>query len=101
MGEIRNTRSDSGPNVVCLEGNGQRPSHMGDGWKECETMYTLNGTEVHAVCYGIGAYWSKGMLSDNPKAGFYEADTTRALDLNGGNPSCNQGGICVVEIHKP
>ena len=36
------------------------------------------------------------MLSDNPESGFYEADTSRTLDQGGGNPSCNQGGICVL-----
>ena len=45
--------------------------------------------------YGIGCYNSKGMLSDNPKAGFYETETSRTLDLNGGNPACNQGGVAV------
>ena len=40
----------SGPSVVCLEGNGQRDSHKGDGYKESETMYTLNTVEQHAVC---------------------------------------------------
>lgn len=49
------------------------------------------------VCYGIGAYNSEGMKSDNPHSGIYEADTSRTLDLNGGNPACNQGGIVVVE----
>ena len=38
------------------------------------------------------------MLSDNPHSGFYEAETTRTLDGNGGNPSCNQGGMAVVAI---
>lgn len=47
--------------------------------------------------YGISAYQSKAMLSDNPHAGIYEADTSRTLDQSGGNPSCNQGGIAVVE----
>ena len=37
------------------------------------------------------------MLSDNPRSGFYETDTSRTLDLNGGNPCCNQGGVAVVE----
>lgn len=36
------------------------------------------------------------MLSDNPHSGIYKADTSRTLDLNGGNPNCNQGGIMVV-----
>ena len=63
-------------------------------------MYTLNSTEVHAICYGIGGYHSNAMLSDNPNSGFYEADTSRTLDLNGGNPTCNQGGIAIVEIRS-
>ena len=46
--------------------------------------------------YSIGAYYSKGMLSSNPTAGIREADTSRTLDLNGGNPACQQGGIAVV-----
>lgn len=40
--------------IVVVEGNGSRPSHHGDGYKESETMYTLNCTENHAVSYGIG-----------------------------------------------
>lgn len=47
--------------------------------------------------FSIGAYYSAGMLSDNPRAGIYEATTSRTLDLNGGNPACNQGGIMIVE----
>lgn len=47
--------------------------------------------------YGICSYGSNSMKSDNPHSGIYEADTARTLDLNGGNPACNQGGICVVE----
>lgn len=40
--------------MIVIEGNGSRPSHHGDGYKESETMYTLNCTENHAVSYGIG-----------------------------------------------
>ncbi len=40
--------------MVVIEGNGSRPSHHGDGYKESDTMYTLNCTENHAVSYGIG-----------------------------------------------
>lgn len=47
--------------------------------------------------YGICSYAANSMKSDNPHSGIYEADTARTLDLNGGNPACNQGGICVVE----
>ena len=48
-------------------------------------------------CYSIGAAFSEGMLSNNPHSGIYEAGTSRTLDQSGGNPSCNQGGIAVVE----
>ena len=50
----------------------------------------------HAVAYGISAYQSNSMKSSNPNSGVYEADTTRTLDLNGGNPACNQGGMAIV-----
>lgn len=37
--------------VICLEGNGARPSHNGDGYSTGGVMYTLNGVEVHCVAY--------------------------------------------------
>ena len=46
--------------------------------------------------FGIGSAESKGMLSPNPKSGFYEAATSRTLDRSGGNACCNQGGMVVV-----
>ena len=48
--------------------------------------------------YGICSKDSNSMKSDNSNSGFYEADTSRCLDANGGNPSCNQGGIAVVAL---
>lgn len=48
--------------------------------------------------YGICSKDSNAMKSDNPHSGFYEADTSRTLDANGGNPGCNQGGIAVVAV---
>lgn len=47
--------------------------------------------------FGVCSKESNSMKSDNPKSGFYEADTSRCLDANGGNPSCNQGGMAVVQ----
>lgn len=51
----RNMSNNSGRsrtnNIICLEGNGSRPSHYGDGYRVGGVMYTLNSTEVHAVCY--------------------------------------------------
>ena len=52
MGNVSPTLvSNSGNALFCLEGNGQRESHKGDGYKESETMYTLNTVEQHGVCY--------------------------------------------------
>ena len=48
--------SNPRPNVVdtvALEGNGQRPSHKGDGYSITDKSYTLNGTEVHGVAYSV------------------------------------------------
>lgn len=48
------------------------------------------------IVYGISSYDSNAMKSSNPNSGIYEAETTRTLDLNGGNPACNQGGMLVL-----
>ena len=48
--------NDGAPAVTyCIEGNGSRPSHKGDGYCESDTMYTLNSTEQHAVAYTYDA----------------------------------------------
>lgn len=36
-----------------MEGNGTRPSHMGNGWTEDDVGYTLNATERHSVAYMV------------------------------------------------
>lgn len=68
----------------------------GIGYAE-EQSPTLRTTNDSAVCYGICSDKSNSMLSGNPHSGIYEADTSRTLDNNCGNPACNQGGIAVVE----
>lgn len=47
--------------------------------------------------YGICSKASHAMLSDNPRSGFYEAETSRTLDGNGGNPTCAQGGVAICQ----
>ncbi len=37
--------------TIALEGNGQRPSHKGNGYAETDKSYTLNTAEVHGVAY--------------------------------------------------
>ena len=50
--------------------------------------------------YGISSKGSNAMKSANPHSGIYEADTSRTIDGNGGNPGCNQGGIAVVCVDQ-
>lgn len=82
-----------------------------------DAAYTISAAHEHAVLclndqggecrgggesyvlqkpYGISAYDSNAMKSSNPHSGIYEAETSRTLDLNGGSPACNQGGMAVV-----
>ena len=70
----------------------------------CQTLCARMGTGGNQTpltlvprAYGVCSDQSKGMLSDNPNVGFYEADTARTLDCSGGSPQANQGGIAVVE----
>ena len=37
------------PQTVCIEGNGQRASHYGDGYSVSDASYTLNTVEQHGV----------------------------------------------------
>ena len=84
----------------CIQGSviGRKDENgpQGDGINS-DKAFTLNTIDRHAVAYGICSYESNSMKSDNPHSGIYEADTARTLDLNGGNPACNQGGICICE----
>lgn len=62
------------------------------------TLATNNDqTLFQPTVFGISSDQSHAMLSDNPHAGIYEAETARTLDQSGGHPGCNQGGVCVVE----
>lgn len=53
------------------------------------------------TAYGICADASNCMKSSNPNSGIYKATTTRTLDLNGGSPCCNQGGMAIVQPLAP
>ena len=48
------------------------------------------------IVYGLCSYESNSMRSSNPYSGIYRADTARTLDINGGSPACNQGGMLVL-----
>ena len=76
------------------KGNGTvTPSLTGDHERRVSDYTAL-------VCYGMSPYDSNAMKSPNPESGIYEADTARTLDLNGGSPACNQGGMMIVESYR-
>jgi DNA (cytosine-5)-methyltransferase 1 len=58
----------------------------------------IPSSQLRSHAFGICSDKSNSMLSHNPLSGVYEAETARTLDANGGNPSCNQGGIAVVSL---
>ena len=68
-----------------------------DGPKGVHSQMMSAPESNFVVSYGISSYDSNAMKSPNPNSGIYEAETSRTLDNNGGNPACNQGGIIVLE----
>ena len=86
---------------------GTRPHSESEAptWKSGEVANTLNTfdigeqrcNELAVKTYGVCSKASHSMMSDNPYSGFYEAETSRTLDRSGGNPTCNQGGLCICE----
>ena len=65
----------------------------------CQTLCSRMGTGGNQVplVFGISSDQSHAMLSENPHAGIYEADTSRTLDCSDCSPNRNQGGMMVVE----
>ena len=94
---------ENSPTVTLKIRSGCEGGGKGAIWQE-EKSATLgcNNDQTLFVpkCYGICSKASHSMMSDNPHSGFYEAETSRTLDRSGGDPTCNQGGICVVEQEK-
>ena len=88
--------------------SGEQPSCNWDSQQTAPTLTAHNAggnqrmpDKNHFNCvlqaFGISSKDSNGMKSANPHVGFYRADTSRTLDANGGNPTCNQGGTIVIE----
>ena len=102
--ETLTSRMGTGGNNVPLvmkirsgcEGGGKGPLIQTD--KSATLSCNNDQTLFEPMVYGICSKDSNAMKSDNPNSGFYEADTSRTIDGNGGNPSCNQGGMAVVAV---
>lgn len=81
--------------IVCVDKMGCK-SEMVTEANVSNSLDNADSKHPQVVCYGISAYNCNAMKSSNPHSGIYEATTSRTLDLNGGNPACNQGGMIVV-----
>lgn len=79
------------------EGGGKGPLIQTDksATLSCNNDQTLFEPKAYSIC----SKESNAMKSDNPHSGIYEAETSRTIDGNGGNPGCNQGGIAAVESY--
>ena len=84
---------------ILLESNQNHATVQTDGISTAlpASMGMGGGYVPMVTAYGISSYDRNAMKSSNPHSGIYEADTARTLDLNGGSPACNQGGIAVVQ----
>ena len=82
---------------MVIEGNGMRPSHHGDGFKESETMYTLNTIEHHAVAHPI---YTTSKASFHTTAHTDVADTLVASDFKD-PPTVTGEPYCIVRRLTP
>ena len=61
------------------------------------TNISSNPDDVNTKSYVMCSRHSKCMNSANPESGCaYRSDTSRTLDRQGGDPTCNQGGVMIV-----
>ncbi len=92
--------------ISCYENHSQDTRYRGplDVAPTVSATYGSGGNNQPFVvnapkAYGISAFESNAMKSDNPHSGVYEADTSRTLDCGGGTPACNQGGMAIVKSY--
>ena len=69
--------------VFALEGNGSRPSHLGKGFSEDGTMYTLNTIEQHSVCYSVDC---RNLCTNKEVSGTLQAKNVGGFSYNYLNP---------------
>ena len=95
--KLRHTGSEN-------KGGGQGPLVQEDvsatlATSQDQTIFQPLPTEDSAepTVYGLCSMGSNSMKSGNPHSGIYVAETSRTLDVTCSNPSCNQGGMMVVQ----
>ena len=95
------TKSQTAAVAYGLPGNwiGRAPENGGNAVEPMLNISPcLTGADKHAVAYSFDSLASNSMKSANPHSGCREVDLSKPLDTGRGlDPSCNQGGIGVVQ----
>jgi len=84
--------------TICLNDQGGIDMSLSKDMTGTLRAQEYNHQPIVLEPFGICSDKSNSMLSDNPHSGIYNAEVSRTIDTNGGNPACNQGGIAVVII---
>lgn len=103
-GTAEGTQGSVGEAGRCLNAWDVQSKHIQPESGLAESLYAgecrYGGGESYVMgknkAFGISSYDSNSMKSSNPHSGIYEADTSRTLDMTGGSPACNQGGVAIV-----
>lgn len=80
--------------TICLEGNGSRESHFGNGYSESDVMYTLNTIEQHGVYQKASGVVSKG----NGEAWLMDEKST---SITSGGGQAGQGYPAALVSEEP
>ncbi len=93
---IVNEGNQTAGNTYCIEGNGSRESHLGDGIKKSDVMYTLNTVEQHAVYQDDQKIMTMQGFGD-----YQENDTASALKQRDYKDATDQvcGEISPDDVH--
>lgn len=72
-------------------------AHCIQALRPAVTSHHAQNLIVQPVAFILDSFTSNSMKSENPNSGCREADITKCLDTSCLNPTCNQGGVAVVQ----
>jgi DNA (cytosine-5)-methyltransferase 1 len=96
VGCIRADMGDNQTAVAVYDARGNGDGQTANAITGDHNGHISDYTALAVVPYSICSMSSNAMMSSNPESGVYEAETSRTIDGNGGNPSVRQGGMVVA-----